>query len=299
MDGLNDAFVNFSDSDIINNIDIRHPVSNDLDVGFNLNSILSNTSDSLDTPNLPIKQAPHLAHPAHPAHPAPTQSVQHHPVPTQAMNSEQNVRQQYAQHQQQVAHQQHQLAQQILAQQQAQQAHQAQQAQHVQHVQPKMMPKMMPKMQQKVMPHVQQIAPKVVPKLQPKVHFHDTNQDESGIINTRTNPNPPVMIKHDSPVQVAAGQAVGQAQDTQTQMPQTIDAVDANAADVGLDALPVPDHMTSLMGYSIPTATLYFIFVMLLIAFGIYYLTSPAKKPEPKKKEHKNEHDQDKEQGQE
>jgi hypothetical protein len=297
MDGLNDAFVNFSDSDIINNIDIRHPASNDLDVGFNLNSILSNTSDSLDTPNLPIKQAPH---------PAP---VQHNSVPTQAMNSEQNVRQQYAQHQQQVAHQQHQLAQQILAQQQAQQAHyaqqahHAQQAQHVQHVQPKMMPKTMPKtmpkMQRKVMPHVQnvqhtqQIAPKVVPKLQPKVHFHDMNHDESGIINTRPNPNPPVTIKHDSPVQLTGGQI----QDTQTQMSQTadaVDAVDANAADVGLDAPPIPDHMTSLMGYSIPTATLYFIFVMLLISFGIYYLTSPAKKPEPKKK--KEEHEQDAEQ---
>lgn len=43
--------------------------------------------------------------------------------------------------------------------------------------------------------------------------------------------------------------------------------------------LTVPSHMTSLMGYLIPTSTLYFIIVLLIIAVAIYFLTSEKKKP--------------------
>ena len=40
----------------------------------------------------------------------------------------------------------------------------------------------------------------------------------------------------------------------------------------------VPDHMTSLMGYLIPTKTLYFILVITIIATVIYFLTAEKKK---------------------
>jgi hypothetical protein len=38
----------------------------------------------------------------------------------------------------------------------------------------------------------------------------------------------------------------------------------------------LPDHMTSLMGYSIPTTTLYLILVLLIAATGIYFMTSSS-----------------------
>ena len=38
-------------------------------------------------------------------------------------------------------------------------------------------------------------------------------------------------------------------------------------------------HLTNIMGYNIPTSTLYFIIVMIIIAVGLYFLTSERKKP--------------------
>ena len=48
---------------------------------------------------------------------------------------------------------------------------------------------------------------------------------------------------------------------------------------------PVPDHLTSIMGYNIPTATIYLIIVLVLIAFAIFYMTSET----PKKKKEEDE----------
>ena len=42
----------------------------------------------------------------------------------------------------------------------------------------------------------------------------------------------------------------------------------------------VASHLTSIMGYSIPTCTLYFIAVLVIIAIGLYFLTGEKKKPE-------------------
>lgn len=44
-------------------------------------------------------------------------------------------------------------------------------------------------------------------------------------------------------------------------------------------------HMTSLMGYNIPTTTLYFIIVMIIIAVALYFLTAEKKRDKEKEKE--------------
>lgn len=44
-------------------------------------------------------------------------------------------------------------------------------------------------------------------------------------------------------------------------------------------------HMTSLMGYNIPTSTLYFIIVMVIIAVAVYFLTAEKKKDKEKEKD--------------
>jgi hypothetical protein len=58
----------------------------------------------------------------------------------------------------------------------------------------------------------------------------------------------------------------------------------------------IPDHMTSMMGYSIPTTTLYLILVLVLIAVGLYFWTAPPapkdkSKGKKKKKEEEEEED--------
>lgn len=40
-----------------------------------------------------------------------------------------------------------------------------------------------------------------------------------------------------------------------------------------------PTHLTNLFGYNIPTSTLYFIIVLVLIAVGLFFLTAEKKKP--------------------
>jgi hypothetical protein len=48
-------------------------------------------------------------------------------------------------------------------------------------------------------------------------------------------------------------------------------------------------HMTSLMGYNIPTTTLYFIIVMCVIAIALYFLTAEKKKDKDKQKKKESE----------
>ena len=48
-------------------------------------------------------------------------------------------------------------------------------------------------------------------------------------------------------------------------------------------------HMTSLMGYNIPTSTLYFIIVMCVVATALYFLTAEKKKDKDKDKQKKKE----------
>jgi hypothetical protein len=55
--------------------------------------------------------------------------------------------------------------------------------------------------------------------------------------------------------------------------------------------IEIPDHMTSLMGYAIPTTTMYFIFVLLIMAIGLYYWTSPQVEKSDKKKQKKKDDD--------
>lgn len=43
-------------------------------------------------------------------------------------------------------------------------------------------------------------------------------------------------------------------------------------------------HMTSLLGYNIPTSTLYFITVMIIITISLYFLTAEKKKDKDKEK---------------
>jgi hypothetical protein len=69
--------------------------------------------------------------------------------------------------------------------------------------------------------------------------------------------------------------------------------VDANVDVPNVPA--IPDHMTSLMGYSIPTSTLYFILVLLLIAVGLYFLTTPPAPKEDKKKKKKDDEEEEEE----
>ena len=45
----------------------------------------------------------------------------------------------------------------------------------------------------------------------------------------------------------------------------------------------VPDHITKIMGYSIPTSTLYFLAVLVVIAVILYFLTKEKEKPKKKK----------------
>jgi hypothetical protein len=63
----------------------------------------------------------------------------------------------------------------------------------------------------------------------------------------------------------------------------------------GDPAAPValPDHMTSLMGYSIPIATLYLILVLVLIAVALYFWTAPPPPKTDKKKKKKDDDDED------
>ncbi|VBB17882.1 hypothetical protein YASMINEVIRUS_345 [Yasminevirus sp. GU-2018] len=41
----------------------------------------------------------------------------------------------------------------------------------------------------------------------------------------------------------------------------------------------LPSHLTNIFGYNIPTSTLYFIIVLVIIAVGLYFLTAERKKP--------------------
>ena len=60
---------------------------------------------------------------------------------------------------------------------------------------------------------------------------------------------------------------------------------DKNNLSYEIDSSIKNSHMTSLMGYSIPSSTLYFIIVLIIIATGLYFLTSDKKKDKEKKKE--------------
>jgi len=40
-----------------------------------------------------------------------------------------------------------------------------------------------------------------------------------------------------------------------------------------------PAHLTNIFGYNIPTSTLYFIIILVLIAVGLFFLTAEKKKP--------------------
>lgn len=94
-------------------------------------------------------------------------------------------------------------------------------------------------------------------------HFGKSAQDDAGIID----PNQPVQPDQSDQSQQA----------------------EAPAGDV----TPVlPDHMTSLMGYSIPTNTLYLILVLVLIAVGLYFWTAPPAKKDKNKKKKKDDEEE-------
>jgi hypothetical protein len=70
----------------------------------------------------------------------------------------------------------------------------------------------------------------------------------------------------------------------------------ATNSNIGTDIshpIKVPDHMTSLMGYAIPTTTMYFIFVLLIMAVGLYYWTAPKVEKSDKKKKKDNDEESD------
>ena len=50
-------------------------------------------------------------------------------------------------------------------------------------------------------------------------------------------------------------------------------------SNVGDGKVTLPSHLTSIFGYNIPTSTLYFIIVLVIIAVGLYFLTAERKKP--------------------
>lgn len=52
-----------------------------------------------------------------------------------------------------------------------------------------------------------------------------------------------------------------------------------NAAVTNNNDTQQPTHLTNLFGYNIPTSTLYFIIVLVLIAVGLFFLTAEKKKP--------------------
>ncbi len=51
----------------------------------------------------------------------------------------------------------------------------------------------------------------------------------------------------------------------------------------------VPDHMSLILGYQIPSKTLYFIIILVIIAVTLYFLTAEKKKPKKDKKDEKDE----------
>lgn len=52
-------------------------------------------------------------------------------------------------------------------------------------------------------------------------------------------------------------------------------------------------HLTSLMGYSIPTSTLYLIILLILIAVFLFYMSMPAPKKKPKEEDEKDDEESD------
>lgn len=60
---------------------------------------------------------------------------------------------------------------------------------------------------------------------------------------------------------------------------------------VGGNPVPIPAHLTNIMGYNIPTTTLYFIIILIIIAVALYFLTGEKKKPA--KQEPEKEHERD------
>ena len=164
----NNSLMEFSDSDILNNIDLRKPdISPDLDfvprniveqnidevdLGFNLNNVLGNRSENLEdfSPSSSdnIIQTENIAH---------------------------NTKQQFLQHQQEIAHQQHLIAQDLLLKQQSQIA------KHNNHQNSNRVSNKAHHITQNKKSHMQ---PPVPTAIKHKQQVRNINHDESGIINT-------------------------------------------------------------------------------------------------------------------
>ena len=60
-----------------------------------------------------------------------------------------------------------------------------------------------------------------------------------------------------------------------------VDTTDNNNDQTVIDSIadPTKAHLTSIMGYYVPTTTMYFIAILLIIAIALYFFTAEKKKP--------------------
>lgn len=71
----------------------------------------------------------------------------------------------------------------------------------------------------------------------------------------------------------------------------TIICASSNDNDEKISLIQTKSHLTSIFGYFVPTTTLYFILVLVIMAVGLYFLTGEKKKDKDKDKEKEKEKD--------
>jgi hypothetical protein len=84
-------------------------------------------------------------------------------------------------------------------------------------------------------------------------------------------------LKNDVSRKQTTDKKVGKTVHFNNHVDEHYDDVDATSSENTLQVTPSGINMTSLMGYNIPTSTLYFIIVLIVIAVALYFLTAKKK----------------------